>query len=229
MSSLVFDIETSGQNFSELDPISQEYMLKYAEDEEEEASIKDQLSFYPLTGSVVAIGMLNPETDQGMVLMQEKKGIEIPELLEEGITAWSGSEKEMLEKFWELAKKYSRFITYNGRGFDVPFLMIRSAILGVTPSKNLLSNRYLSLQRKEALHIDLCDQLSFYGASRKKFTLHMWTKAFGIASPKEDGVDGEDVTRLFNEGKLEDIARYNVRDIKATAQLYDYWDKYLNL
>ena len=40
------------------------------------------------------------------------------------------SEKEMLESFWRVAKYVDQFITFNGRNFDVPFLMMRSAMLG---------------------------------------------------------------------------------------------------
>ena len=40
-------------------------------------------------------------------------------------------------------------------GFDCPFLMMRSAILGVKPTRNLMPNRYYMT------HIDLLDQLTF--------------------------------------------------------------------
>ena len=71
------------------------------------------------------------------------------------------------------------------------------------------------------------DQLSFYGARRKKENLHLWARAFGIKSPKSEGITGDDVSRLFKEEKYEDIARYNKSDLIATKELYDYWDKYL--
>ena len=55
----------------------------------------------------------------------------------------------------------------------------------------------------------------------------MLSRAFGIKSPKDSGVMGDDVTKLFREGKYLDIARYNVGDLWATKELYDYWKKYL--
>ncbi len=106
---------------------------------------------------------------------------------------------------------------------------IRSAIFGIKPSKNLLSNRYLNSQPFGIKHIDLADQLTFYGATRNHFPLHMWSKAFGIESPKEQGVTGDDVTGLYKENKLLEIVEYNLRDLKSTAELYRRWDKYLNL
>ena len=229
MAKLVFDIETIGNDFDSLDEMSKEHLLKYAQDEGAENEIKEGTAFYPLTGEIVVIGMLNPDTNQGKVLVRNDKVSNLPELLEAGITVEQGSEKEILEKFWETIKQFSNFISFYGRGFDVPFMMIRSAILGIKPSKNLLANRYLNLQPFNAKHIDLYDQLSFYGAARKNFPLHMWSKNFGIESPKEGGVTGDNVTALYKEGKVLDIAKYNLRDLRSTAELYKKWERYLNL
>ena len=237
---LIFDIETIGVDFETLDKISQEYLLQYAESEEEEKETKESLGFYPLTGEVVAIGILNPDTNKGAIYLKIpnsqflipnsslEEGLPAEALAKEGITIETGDEKQILEKFWETIKQYNYFITFNGRTFDAPFLMIRSAILDVKPSKNLMSNRYLSSQKYDALHIDLLDQLTFYGAVRKKFTLHFWSKAFGIKSPKEGGTTGDDVGPLYKEGKLLEIAKYNLGDLKATKELYEKWDAYLN-
>jgi len=230
---LVFDIETVGVDFNSLDEISREYLLKFAEDEEEKEEIREKrLGFYPLTGEIVTIGVLNPDTNKGASFVKENmngniKNQKLSNEFEMKIEI--GSEKEILEKFWETIKAYNCFISFNGRAFDVPFLMIRSAILGIKPSKNLLANRYLNYQPGTAQHIDLADQLTFYGASKRHFPLHLWTKAFGIDSPKEEGISGENVGQLFNEGKLFEIVKYNLGDLKATKELYEKWEKYLNL
>jgi len=228
---LVIDIETSGQDWDSLDELSQEQLTNYFErnskDAEEAEESKDKLGFWPLTGEVVAIGVLNPITGKGAVLAQGN-GAELPSELEAGIALEWGSEADILKKFWNIADKYNYFITFNGRQFDAPYLMIRSAIHGIRPSKNLLANRYLSSQPFSALHVDLMDQLSFYGAARKNFSLHFWTQAFGIKSPKDGGVDGDDVKKLFRAGKILDIAKYNLGDLQATAALYDKWERYLS-
>jgi uncharacterized protein YprB with RNaseH-like and TPR domain len=228
---LIFDIETIGVDFESLDKISQEYIEKYTESEEGLKEAKGRLSFSPLTGEIVAIGILNPDTNKGAVYtrVNGQQSIVNGQLLEEGIRIETGDEKQILEKFWETIKPYNYFISFNGRTFDAPFLMIRSAILGAKPTKNLLSNRYLSSQKYDATHVDLLDQLTFYGAVRKKFNLHFWTKSFGIKSPKEEGITGEDIGQLYKEGKILEIAKYNLGDLKATKELYERWEKYLNL
>ena len=140
-------------------------------------------------------------------------------------------EAEILKNFWEQVKFYDEFITFNGRGFDIPFLMIRSAIHKIKPTKNLLSNRYLNNQFGGAKHIDLQDQFQFYGATwgKRGYNLHMFCQAFGIKSPKNAGVSGSHVKEMFDQGEYERIARYNVDDIRATAALYNYWQKYMNV
>ena len=234
MSKLIFDIETIGENFDELDPATQEVLTKWikkdSESEEEYVKaleeLKSGLGFSPLTGQIVAIGVLDYDKNQGVVYFQAP-GENLKEFQEENITFKPCSEKEMLENFWKGAEKYNEFITFNGRSFDAPFLAVRSAVHKIKTSKDLMSNRYLNSQRFGATHIDLFDQLTFYGATRRKGGLHLWCRAFGIISPKAQGVTGDDVAQLFKEKKYKEIARYNVGDLNATKELYDYWKNYI--
>ena len=236
MSKLIFDIETIGENFDELDPATQEVLTKWikkdSESEEEYVKaleeLKSGLGFSPLTGQIVAIGVLDYDKNQGVVYFQAPEE-NLKEFQEENITFKPCSEKEMLENFWKGAEKYNEFITFNGRSFDAPFLAVRSAVHKIKTSKDLMSNRYLSSQRFGATHIDLFDQLTFYGATRRKGGLHLWCRAFGIISPKAQGVTGDDVAQLFKEKKYKEIARYNVGDLMATKELYDYWKNYIKL
>jgi predicted PolB exonuclease-like 3'-5' exonuclease len=175
----------------------------------------------------VAIGIYDGEHEKGAVYFQSSPKKEEKSFEEQGCKFEVMTEKAMLEKFWEIVEKYETFVTFNGRQFDVPFLMVRSALHGIRPSKNLLANRYLNYQPGHARHVDLFDQLTFYGAMRKKGSLHLWCRAFGIESPKAQGVDGDDVKKLFDSGKSSDIARYNARDLRATYELYQYYMKFL--
>jgi len=220
MSKVVIDIETIGFDFEAYDQKSQEYLLKYAQTEEEKADVKSKLAFYPLTGEVVTIGMLNPDTGRGVVFFQDK-GTKIEKFEKEGIVYDAGSEKEILEKFWDLVKTYKQIVTFNGRTFDVPFLMLRSAINGVRTSRNFMGYRY---DTKE--HCDLLDQLTFYGASRR-FSLDFYAKSFNIKSSKDEGIDGSMVGSLYAEKRFLDVAYYCARDLRTTKELYEYWDKYL--
>ncbi len=234
MSTIIFDIETIGENFDALDETTQEMLTRWIKKDAADSGqyaaalddIKNGLGFSPLTGQVVAIGVLDGERDAGAVYYQSPDA-PVEDFEENGIKFKCGSEKEVLESFWAVAAKAKDFVSFNGRAFDVPFLMIRSAIHHIRPPKDLMSNRYLSSQKFGATHIDLADLLSFYGAVRRKGSLHLYSRAFGIESPKVGGVTGDDVTQLFAEKKYLDIARYNVRDLFATRSLYNYWKEYL--
>jgi len=231
---LVIDIETIGEDFESLDKATQENITRWIRREsgsEEEYKIaledlKNGLGFSPLTGEIVAIGLLDYHKNEGAVYYQAP-GQRNAEVKEDGISFKQMTEKDMLAKFWELAEHYQVFITFNGRAFDMPFIMIRSAVHGIRPTKDLMRGRYLYQNNPEALHIDLAEQLSFYGATRRKGSLHLWSRAFGIPSPKAGGVTGDDVGPLFKKKKFLDIAKYNVRDIRATRDLYTKWESYL--
>ena len=233
---LVLDIETIGEDFDSLDKATQENLTRWIKkdsDNEEEyklalQDLKNGLGFSPLTGEIVAIGLLDYYKNEGAVYYQAP-GQKNDEIKEDGVSLKQMTEAEMLRKFWELAERYDTFITFNGRSFDVPFMMIRSAIHGIRPTKDLMQGRYAWQQRNNtAVHIDLFDMLTFYGAVRKKGGLHLWSRAFGIESPKSAGVSGDDVGPLFKKKKFLDIARYNVGDIRATRELYSKWESFLN-
>jgi DNA polymerase elongation subunit (family B) len=218
---LVVDIETIGCDFDAMDEMSKEYILKYADSDEKIQEAKEGLAFSPLTGEIVAIGMLNPDTGKGAVYYQSP-GKEQEPLEKDGIEYAAGTEDEILSKFWDTVRHYDLVITFNGRGFDAPYLIIRSAIHKIAPSKDLMPYRYSA-----DTHVDLLDHLTFYGSVRRKFSLHMWCTAFGIKSPKQEGVTGHEVPDLFKKQEYLTIAKYCVGDLYATKELFEYWDNYI--
>ena len=233
---LIIDIETIGEDFDALDKATQENLTRWIKKDSDTESeyklalqdVKNELGFSPLTGEIVAIGVLDYHKNEGGVYYQAP-GQKNEEVKEDGISFKQMTEKEMLQKFWELANRYDTFITFNGRTFDIPFLMVRSAIHAIRPTKDLMQGRYPWQQRNNsAVHVDLFDVLTFYGATRRKGGLHLWSRAFGIESPKAGGVSGDDVGPLFKKKKFLEIAKYNVGDLRATRELYGKWEEYLS-
>lgn len=233
MKKLVFDIETIGHDFDSFDTTTQDMLTRWirkesASDEEYTVALEDlknELGFSPLTGEIVAIGVMDCDFNRGAVYFQTN-GHVVPEFEENGIKYKPCTEKEMLQHFWTLAERVDEFVSFNGRAFDAPWLMVRSAAHGIRPTRDLMEGRYF-YQQRSCKHVDLQDLLCYYGAMRKKGSLHMWCRLFNIASPKAGGVDGDGVADLFKAGKCEDIARYNAADLHATKALYDHWQKYL--
>ena len=235
MAKLVFDIETSALPLEQFDETQQEYLLREALNlpdetarEKRREEILRQFNLWPFTAQVVCVAMLNAESCRGQVLFtaedfEENSG-------EAGAVEFvpCADETELLTAFWDVAKHYDSIVTFNGRGFDVPFIYLRSAILNVPVSqKNWLGYRYATEP-----HTDLMEQLTFYGVSgregaARRFNLDFYCKAFGIESPKSHGVTGMDVNQLLAEKRFREIAEYCLRDVHATVELYKIWKERL--
>jgi DNA polymerase elongation subunit (family B) len=231
MAKLVFDIETSALPLDRFDEAQQEYLFRECERIADETArsarrteIQQQCSLWPFTSQVVCIAMLNADTSRGQVLFTAQ------EYEDEGDEAGPVEfvacmdEVELLTAFWDVAKHYETIVSFNGRGFDVPFVYLRSALLNVPISrKDWLGYRY-----QTEPHCDLAEQLTFYGVSgrdgaARRFNLDFYCKAFGIESPKSHGVTGRDINTLLSSGQYREIAEYCLRDVKATVLLYHIW------
>ena len=235
MATIVFDIETSALPPENFDEAQREYLFREAKKiadeparETKRAEIRQQFNLWPFTAQVVCVAMLNADTQRGQVLFlaedfEEAEG-------EAGPVEFMpcADEFELLTAFWDVAKHYDSVVTFNGRGFDVPFIYLRSALLNVPISKkNWLGYRYTVEP-----HCDLAEQFTFYGVSgrdgaARRFNLDFYCKAFGIESPKSHGVTGMDVNTLMAEGKFREIAEYCLRDVRATMELYRIWKERL--
>lgn len=217
MKRLVIDIETVGMPWEEHDPYVREYLLKDKnEAEAEEEKRRGGLS--PFRGRIVAIGVVNADDGRSAVLYEVPGQEELKTVRDGSRTYISGTEKLILQQFWDYMNPDDRFISFNGRQFDGPFLMIRSAIHGIVPKRDLVGYRY-------AYHpnCDLRDALSFNGTintRQVRFNLDFACKAFGITSSKTESMDGRKVENLYYAGHYDEIADYCLDDVRATCELY---------
>jgi DNA polymerase elongation subunit (family B) len=237
---LVFDIETTPIDWELLSESQKEYWLRNAKEPEEIENRMFMRSLTPLTGKVVCIGLMiiEKENDSWNVLsrgvLATNPNIEqteiIDETLDSGLKMQLSTEKKVLEDFWRILVhyKYPTLITFNGRNFDIPFIMLRSAIYKIRPPFNLMSGTKFNYPN----HIDLIDELTFYSPTQwgatKKFNFDFYAHSFGIVSPKAQGIDGSKVPDFYAEGKIKDISEYCMRDVDATWELFLFWDEYLN-
>ncbi|HSP88253.1 MAG TPA: ribonuclease H-like domain-containing protein [Ignavibacteriaceae bacterium] len=228
MRKIVFDIETCSFPFETLSESQQEYLLRYAEKEIDgkikEIKIDDAIrytSLYPFTAKLISIGIYDVEKEKSYVYYESNQP---EEWISEKNVHYKGlNEVEMLNSFWRIVELTDQIITFNGRNFDAPFLMIRSAINRIKPGKNLVPKKFDS-----TFHIDLLDQFTYFGLTRK-FNLDFYCQSFGIDSPKTKGISGMEVKTLYEAGRIKDIAVYCADDIYATFQLYKIWNEYLNV
>ena len=210
--------------------------MRGAETEEDRERQQRNMSLNGLTAQLVSIGMVYAES-----LEAEPKGFvysNVPgaeesheETLPDGSLWRTMNERELFERWWEVLElRPSHLVSFNGRGFDCPFLMLRSAALGIRPGRNLMGGtRY-----RYDLHTDLQDELAFFGFSSgisplKRFNLDFYCKSFGITSPKEEGVTGDMVPDMFYQGEHRKIAEYCIRDVFSTWKLFCHWKEYLDV
>ncbi len=231
MASLVFDIETSALPVETFDEVTLEYLFRPAEREADPAAqearrdeIAQQFALWPFTAEVVCIAMLNAESNKGQVLFVADDFDDDPAKAPNVAFVPFPDEHELLTAFWETVKHYDQIITFNGRSFDVPFLYLRSAQLNIPISRK----DWLGYRFQTKPHCDLADQLTFYNVSgrdgaARRFNLDFYCKAFGIDSPKAQGITGFDVSSLIAEGRYRDVAEYCLRDVVATTQLFHLW------
>ncbi len=223
---IVFDIETLGLELEDLPEEERNYLLEGIERyNQKEEDIKKKMSFWALTAHVISICLYKPEEGKATVLyvssqdrneevdtpygiLLHKRSFSIGKGLEE-------AERAIIEEFWEYISgsegfKY-KLVSFNGKGFDAPFLMLRSVVLGLEAKRNLFG--------KGRGHIDLMEVLTFYGTTRR-YKLDFVCRKLGIESPKE-GVDGSKIKELFHSGEYERIAEYNLRDVLAINAVFE--------
>lgn len=124
---------------------------------------------------------------------------------------YAGEEKDILKSFWEEIAKVTEFITFNGKLFDVPFIIKRSWYHNIVPSKGISTKLY-----GDSNHIDLRLALSF-GDKNAKGSLEFYAK-------KKLDYDlvgtGSMVSQWWKEKDIERIVSHCTADVYAAYQLY---------
>lgn len=206
---LVVDIETVPATERRLlPPTVQEALTNYAGRKDMEPGAVMGMS--PFFGKVVslAVGDGDAETDEIDVLAVPPEGTVLA-----NPPPWLRpmSEVDLLRAFWALAAKAEVVVTFNGRGFDIPFLVTRSVIQGIPARRDLVSDRFALKP-----HLDLWELLSQRGGP-SKLDVVCW--ALGIESPKEI-MDGSMVAPAYERGEIVRIAEYNAHDVRATRAVF---------
>jgi DNA polymerase III epsilon subunit-like protein len=218
MKKLVIDIETVGIPWEEHDSYVREYLIRGLNEGDAEAA-RSAGGLSPFRGRIIAIGVINIGDNRSCALYEVPGQTDL-RIEKDGVRTYiSGTERQILQKFWEFFENDSRFISFNGRQFDGPFLMIRSAVNGIVPKRDLVGYRY-------GFHpnCDLREALNFFGtvnARQFKFNLDLACKAFDVETSKGEGLDGRSVETWYRAGRHREIADYCLDDVRATKELYE--------
>ena len=128
-------------------------------------------------------------------------------------------EKEMILDTFELMKKYPLLITYNGDGFDLPYLFNRASRLGIDRQKNPLYMMRDSATLTDGVHLDLyrtmsnrAFQIYAFGQKYSDFSLNSVSKGLLDEEKIDYGVELNDLT-------LYQTAKYCQNDARLTYNL----------
>lgn len=197
---LILDLETVPQ------------LAPLAECEDHSGKDARALALSPRTGRILVGGVHEPSED--------------PDLFPDPYTFVAEPEhheRDLIVGLWARIRRAIQddrpVVTFNGHSFDFPFLLIRSAILGVDPG---LSSRALSdLRRRYTFrpHYDVRMALTNWD-NRAKGTLDEWARAFGVpvADPLVSG--GADVFDVWCQAQYDTIRAHCMSDLTVTAALY---------
>jgi predicted PolB exonuclease-like 3'-5' exonuclease len=124
------------------------------------------------------------------------------------------------EHFWRGWEMYKRptWVSFNGRGFDMPVLELAAFRYGISVPKwfNTHAKSFEQARNRynTASHLDLQDFVTNFGATRFKGGLNLAANILG--KPGKMDVAGFMVQDLYNEGKLQQINDYCRCDVLDT-------------
>lgn len=126
------------------------------------------------------------------------------------------SEAEMLSAFvGRIADLRPQLVAWNCGGFDLPVLRYRGMINRVA-APGLESRRYWYRYSDDCL--DLCDALACY-ETRGKVSLNDLCRALGFPG-KPAGIDGGEVDRYVQDGRIAEVAAYCETDVVSTYRVW---------
>jgi predicted PolB exonuclease-like 3'-5' exonuclease len=135
-----------------------------------------------------------------------------------GIVGEGKDEASMLGDFSDfMARERPRLVTWNGRGFDLPVVVLRALRHGV-PLPWYYQDPELRNRRSEEQHLDLGDALADHGAARMT-SLHGAARLCGLPG-KDGGIDGSQVEGLYRAGQMEALYQYCLSDVAQTAFVF---------
>jgi 3'-5' exonuclease len=198
MTKLFFDIETIPSAEENKDICVEILKKKNGNGNKSDVEIYKNTSFEGTFGRICCIG----------VIKEGENGIIQKEVL-------LGDEKEILIKFWQAAQGVGQFIGHNIWAFDFPFIYKRSIIKGVRPRTDISFARYRNIPI-----YDTMVEWELWNMDKTRVQkLDTLAKVLGLPTSKDD-MDGSMVWQYFQDGRIEEICRYCMKDVELTRKVY---------
>jgi DNA polymerase elongation subunit (family B) len=181
---------------------------------EQKRDLQSKFALSPLTGKIILIGCLtdvNPDKD---VVKYSIVKYSI-----DGKDVWyvplEGDEIEILTNFWKLfhfqqLKDGGDICTYNGKAFDLPFILHRSTILNIKLPIKISMQKYLN-KYQHTPHLDI---FNWFGSG----SLVEWSYRLGIGNSLQR--DGDKIGSWYEDGQMQQIKDKNMIDLAQTYSIY---------
>lgn len=186
------------------DPLKIEEKIREAR-ENHESKLEDRAALNPLLGRVCAVGIV--DTDGGYTLLSQMSLDPCKD------------EAEMIGILWNTLGSIATYAPtvagWNLHGFDLPFLVKRSWLLGIKVPSHIRKGRYWNDS-----FIDLMKEFTFHG-HMEFFSLAKAAKLFGVAQPREHGIEGKDFWKVLNTDpeKALQYLRDDLTETQAIAKI----------
>lgn len=124
------------------------------------------------------------------------------------------NEASVIDEFFDALPTMgmSRFIGHYITGFDLRFIMCRAIVLGV---------KVPALWPRDPKPWDhaVFDTMTAWAGAKGTISLDRLCEALGIDSPKGE-IDGSQVAQAWADGRFDEIAAYNRRDVVAVREVF---------
>ena len=223
---IVIDIETVGNLKDDFSDYEMEKISKTLNSEDE-----NLFALYPQTGFIVCIACKNIVSEKGFVI--HINDIDYKEIKDNFTYYGVTTEKDLLRVFWNLIElmqrdgsNLSKIISYNGKRFDIPFILLRSV------ARRVEITHSLGYKGDFDFHIDLWEEFSL-GRKIKGFSIEIISKMLGIEYHRSGDFNGKLVWDWYKNKDYLNIAILCIKDVDLTEKIYkalkDTWGKVIEI
>lgn len=138
------------------------------------------------------------------------------------VKALKWTEKEMIKLFFS-GVKWHKICGFNIKNFDIPFVLKRAIHhkIKIPNDLKVYGKKPWDMDNIiDLFEIYKCNIFGSYG------NLELVSNFLWISNPKEAGIDGSAVQQFFDDGKIDEINEYCVRDVAANMEIYKYFTTY---
>lgn len=155
------------------------------------------IGLHPVFSKIIAVGIKEPENEPNVF--------------------HGDDERKILSDTWIYLDKHQgvTVVTFNGYGFDIPFINVRSLVNGIKPMMALETNKW---RMEGSNHFDL--MLAF--SHMDTFTwvsLEALCRVYGIEVP-EDRIGVREVMTSYRKGDWDSIIKHNSQCLVMIEALY---------